>query len=138
MRLRVALLAVAPLVSAQTFPSIVDIFKPSVFLKHTFIGGMQVDTHGDVYIAGSSAALADLPQASSIGALQSIDGRTGMFVVKMNATLDTVLFAAMIGGTSQDQVYAMKVDAGGNVILVGHTFQVPFFEPAKTPGERGC
>ena len=77
---------------------------------------MQVDTHGDVYIAGSSAALADLPQASSIGALQSIDGRTGMFVVKMNATLDTVLFAAMIGGTSQDQVYAMKVDADGNVI----------------------
>lgn len=133
-----ALLAFAPLVSAQTFPSIVDIFKPSVFLKHTFIGGMQVDTHGDVYIAGSSAALADLPQASSIGALQSIDGRTGMFVVKMNATLDTVLFAAMIGGTSQDQVYAMKVDAGGNVILVGHTFQVPFFDPAKTPGERGC
>src|SRR6266404_142675 len=137
MWLRVALLAFAPLVSAQTFPSIVDIFKPSAFLKQTFIGGMQVDTHGDVYIAGSSAALADLPQASRIGALQSIDGRTGMFVVKMNATLDTVLFAAMIGGTSQDQVYAMKVDVAGNVILVGHTFQVPFFDPTKTSGESG-
>ena len=132
MWLRIALLAFAPLVSAQTFPSIVDIFKSSAFLKQTFVGGMQVDTHGDVYIAGSSAALSDLPQASSIGALQSFDGRTGMFVVKMNATLDTVLFAAMIGGTSQDQVYAMKVDAAGNVILVGHTFQLPFFDPTNT------
>ena len=73
MWLRVALLAFAPLASSQTFPSIVDIFKSSAFrLKEAFIGGMQVDTHGDVYIAGSSAALADLPQASSIGALQSI------------------------------------------------------------------
>src|SRR6202790_4618034 len=114
MWLRVALLAFAPLVSAQTFPSIVDIFKSSAFLKQTFIGGMQVDTHGDVYIAGSSAALADLPQASSIGALQSFDGRTGMFVVKMNATLDTVLFTSLIGVTRKNQVYSIIVNAAGN------------------------
>ena len=78
-----------------------------------------------------------LPQASSIGVLQSIDGRTGMFVVKMNAALDTVLFAAKIGGTHQDQVYAMKVDAAGNVILVGRTFQVPFFDPTKALEDSG-
>ena len=137
MRLRIALVAFAPLVSAQTFPSIVDIFKTPAFLKQAVIAGMQVDTRGDVYIAGYSAALADLPQASSIGVLQSIDGRTGMFVVKMNAALDTVLFAAKIGGTHQDQVYAMKVDAAGNVILVGHTFQLPFFDPNKTLLETG-
>jgi hypothetical protein len=31
----------------------------------------------------------------------------------------------------------MKVDAVGNVILVGHTFQVPFFDPIKTPKDSG-
>ena len=137
MWLRVALLAFAPLVSAQTFPSTVDIFKAPAFLKQAVIGGMQVDTHGDVYIAGYNAALADFPQTSSIGELQGINGRTGMFVVKMNAALDTVLFAAKIGGTEQDQVYAMKVDAAGDVILVGHTLQPPFFDPSKTIDTSG-
>ena len=59
-----------------------------------------------------------------------------MFVVKMNATLDTVLFAAMISGTSQDQVYAMKVDAAGDVVLVAipSRFRSSIPEPPEDSG----
>jgi hypothetical protein len=90
----------------------------------TYLGGsgddrataLGVDTQGNVYVAGSttSSSIAGVTLSRS-GAAQ--DG----FVVKLDPTGRTVLYAIAIGGSLNDTLNAMVVRPDGTVFAAGQT-----------------
>ncbi len=115
-----------PPAAAQTFPSTVDLSAQFSW----FSNGMQVqamahDASGNVYIAGN-ANLGFPAATKTIGPA----GNSDIFIVKLNASGDQILYATAIGGTAEDRVKDIKVDSAGNVYFVGATLSQDF--PATT------
>jgi Beta-propeller repeat/S-layer homology domain len=75
-----------------------------------------VDAQGNIYVAGSTTS-------SSIAgtALSRSGGAQDGFVVKLNPTGSTVLYAFAVGGSSSDSINAMVVRSDGTVFAAGQT-----------------
>jgi uncharacterized protein (TIGR03437 family) len=93
--------------------------------------GIAVDAAGNVYIAGSVDSL-DLPLTQ--GAFQTTNksprvppafGYTA-FVAKLNSAGSALLYSTYLGGTVEDDAYAVAVDGSGNAYVAGKTFSGDF------------
>ncbi len=87
------------------------------------VAAISVDNSGNVYLAGESDG-AFTGAANKIGPR----GDRDLFVMKTNATADSVVFSTTVGGSGFDQFRDMKVDSSGNVYLLGSTqsTDIPF------------
>lgn len=98
----------------------------------TFLGGSRsdwgsaiaVDGEGNVHLTGISSS-DDFP--TTVGAYQerrygAVDG----FVSVLDPTLSTLSYSTLLGGSSDDQAYAIALDRGGNVYVVGQTWSRGF------------
>ncbi|MEO8099110.1 MAG: SBBP repeat-containing protein [Acidobacteriota bacterium] len=115
-------LFLSTLVSAQVFPPTVDLSK-SISILQT---GMQVqqiavDATGNVYLAGVSSS-------GFTGATTRIGprGSSDLFVIKTNSAADQIIYATAIGGSESEALRAIRVDAAGNVYLLGSTLSEDF------------
>ncbi|TDJ71940.1 MAG: hypothetical protein E2O39_07525 [Planctomycetota bacterium] len=77
--------------------------------------GVATDAAGNVYVAGYTASV-DFP-----GAAGPPSGSRDAFVVKLDPTGSTILFATYLGGAASDSADGVAVDAAGNVYLAGDT-----------------
>lgn len=93
----------------------------------TYFGGSKVDfsnqvvldSAGNIYVTGSTSAT-DFP--TSNGAQSAYGGGdSDAFVVKLDPTGSTVLFATYLGGSGEDVGAGLAVDAAGAVYVVGTT-----------------
>ncbi|MEO5925389.1 MAG: hypothetical protein ABIR70_16330 [Bryobacteraceae bacterium] len=110
-------LIVPTLASAQSFPSIADVSKTLSILKPGMeIQAITVDATGNVYLAGTST-LGFTGAANNIGPLGDVD----LFVIKTNATVDSVLYATAIGGSGTESLRDIKVDTAGNLYILANT-----------------
>jgi hypothetical protein len=107
----------------------------SDLLYSTFLGGssidggrgIAVDVGGNAYITGGTYS-ADFP--TTPGALDpSLGGDLDTFVVQLDATGSTPVYATFLGGNSDDQGTALALDADGQVYVTGYTFSTDF--PAR-------
>ncbi|MBI2816754.1 MAG: SBBP repeat-containing protein [Acidobacteria bacterium] len=94
----------------------------------TFIGGagqeqancIAVDSTGNVYIAGSTMS-ADFPVIlGGIKITYSSPYEDG-FITKLAPDGATLVFSTYFGGTGQDQIFGIAVDATGNAFIAGRT-----------------
>lgn len=90
--------------------------QPS-YLSGAFVRVVQTDALGHVYVAGTQAAQTALPQAVRFGPA----GADSLFLVKLNAAMDEVLFSAVIGGTTGGGPSVVTVDETGKIFVAGHT-----------------
>jgi hypothetical protein len=82
------------------------------------VWGIAVDTDGDIIIAGStSSPTLDVTSPTFSGA--KIGGEDG-FVAQFSPN-SVMLFASIIGGSSDDEVFDVKVDKYGQIYLCGNT-----------------
>jgi uncharacterized protein (TIGR03437 family) len=136
-----------PLMNAFQTPvahAFVSKFNASGALAYsTYLGGsvneqsnsIAVDGAGNMYIGGGTAS-PDFPIA---GVLQTkLGGSFDGFVTKLNAAGSALVYSTFLGGSGEDEVQAIAVDAAGNVtgdtqssdFPVANALQSSYTEPA--------
>ncbi len=105
----------------------------SSVLVATYFGGSdhdpvragRVDASGNVYIAGatSSADVFATHTPNTSGFDMTYSGNDDVYLAKLNADLDEVLFGTYVGGSGEDEMgwKSMRVDDNGIVYLAGRT-----------------
>ncbi len=97
--------------------------------------GIAVDSSGDAYVVGSTAA-GDFPTTE--GALQAAFGGgvcgtapcSDGFVAKLGPAGDSLVYSTYLGGIQADSVQAIALDADGNAYVAGSTESVDTFPTA--------
>jgi hypothetical protein len=119
----------------------------SALVYSTYVGGSDfdgahdgwLDSSGNFYIDGLTAST-DFP--TTPGAYQpELAGGLDAFAAKVDPTASTLDYATYIGGTGDEDVLDMTVDAGGNAYVPGPTTSTDFpttpgaFQPSFQGGE---
>ena len=103
----------------------------------TFLGGtgsetgtaIAVDASGNAYLTGQTFST-DFPGPSSIkGSKTTTD--LDAYVLKLNPSGSSIIYATWIGGSNNESANALAVDASGNAYVTGETFSTDF---PKTAG----
>lgn len=93
-----------------------------------------MDASASAYVAGYTLST-NFPTTSgafSTSLTAGVNGpRTDAFVVKMNASGSALAYATYIGGSNDDEAWAMQVDGSGYAYVVGRTYSTNF---PTTPG----
>jgi hypothetical protein len=107
-------------------------FSPSgsSLLYSTYYGGngddrafdVKVDGDGLVYFCGVTVS-ANFPVLNSP---QAYGGNADAFLVKLNLNTNTLIYSAVVGGTSSDDAVSLAVDATGSVFFGGGTSSTNF------------
>jgi hypothetical protein len=99
-------------------------------------GGVAIDGDGNIYVTGMTSST-NFPLTA---AAQFAHGRDNfdVFVVKLNAAGDQMLYATYLGGTGFEDATGVAVDPAGNAHVVGTTssFDFPTVH-ALQPSRRG-
>ena len=97
----------------------------------TFLGGsasdqglgIAVDAAGNAYVTGSTSST-NFP--TPVGADTSANGDQDVFVSKLNATGTALVYSTYLGGSSNDQGFAIAVDSLGSAYVTGSTGSTNF------------
>jgi hypothetical protein len=80
--------------------------------------GIAVDSSGNAYVTGYTAS-SDFP---AVSALQpAIGGSHDVFVAKLNAAGDALVYSTYLGGSGYDEGHGIAVDSSGNAYVTGYT-----------------
>lgn len=102
----------------------------SLLLYSTYLGGREsdagrniaVDAAGNAYVMGSTTS-PNFPTTAK--AFQKIyrGGSLGgdVFIAKLNATGDALLYSTYLGGAANDQGRGIAIDSSGNAYVTGYT-----------------
>lgn len=81
--------------------------------------GITLDSEGSVYVTGSTAST-DFPTLNPVQA--NLNGtRSDVFVTKINAAGNAIVYSTYIGGNVGDGGYGIDVDNAGNAYVTGTT-----------------
>lgn len=80
--------------------------------------GIAVDELDNIYITGYTSS--EFP--TTTGAYDtSYNGKTDVFVTKLDSSGSTLLFSTLLGGNGEDYGYGITLDEPNNVYITGHT-----------------
>src|SRR5450432_708377 len=125
-RTLIALLALAPLCCAQTFPAfrwIVEVDSS----RSDQLAGLGTDAQGNIYLAGTTQS----PNFQVKAAVQNhFAGGSDVFVTKLDPS-GNIVYSTYFGGSGADIATAMAVAPQGGVYVTGTTTSTDF---PTTPG----
>ena len=81
------------------------------------LGGMTIDSAGNVYLTGSTSS-ADFPTQTPLQASLGVS-QANAFVSKLDPTLSTLLYSTYLGQASSAGGASVAVDTAGNAYVVG-------------------
>lgn len=114
----------------------------------TYLGGsgsdrawsIAVDSLGNAYVAGTTSSN-DFP--ITVGAFDSsLNGADDVFVVKLDPTGTSLVYATFLGGTGDEGANAIALDSAGNAYVAGGTDSTDFpttigaFDTSKSSADR--
>ncbi len=96
----------------------------------TYLGGTDddivsdivVDANGSIYLTGETKS----PDFPTENALDSQQSTTDVFVTKLNATGNGIIYSTFIGGENTDRGTCIDVDDEGNAFVGGETYSENF------------
>lgn len=105
-------------------------------LYATYLGGtgseasnvaLALDTEGYLYIAGNTKS-ADFPTtANAFSRTYNADAsKSDIFIARLNPIGSALAYATFLGGSGNDLVRALALDAGGAAYLTGYTASIDF------------
>jgi hypothetical protein len=109
----------------------------SALVYSTFIGGsavdfgvrIAVDAAHNAYVLGNTSSV-DFP--ATPGAFDtSQNGSFDLFVLKLNATGNALIYSTFLGGSNMELAGGLALDSAGNVYVTGSTISLDF---PTTPG----
>lgn len=97
-------------------------------IKEDYGWGIAVDSSGNVYVAGGTDSI-DFPTANPFqeekggGASWNDPGysRKDAFVAKLNAGGSELIYSTYLGGSGDDEAWAIAIDAMSNAYITGNT-----------------
>ncbi len=119
----------------HNLPLVID----PVLVYSTYLGGnsndegdaIAVDTQGNAYITGFTSST-DFPTRNPFQAAKAGGANiTDVFVTKLNATGNALVYATYLGGSSTDFANGIAVDTQGNAYITGGTNSINF--PTMNP-----
>lgn len=90
--------------------------------------GLAIDSGGNAYVGGSTAS-PDFP--ATPGALKTVSDSNDGFVTKFNPTGSALVYSTLLGGSGDEDVADLVLDASNNAYLTGGTSSLDF---PTTPG----
>lgn len=98
-------------------------------------GGIAVDSSGDAYVAGETAST-DFPtynafQPSHAPIPSASQGNADGFVTEIAPKGSAFVYSSYLGGSGDDAIYGIAIDAAGEAFVVGETDSTDF--PTKNP-----
>ncbi|MGH9769659.1 MAG: SBBP repeat-containing protein, partial [Blastocatellia bacterium] len=97
--------------------------------------GIKVDGAGNAYVAGVTSTTDFTVKNSAQGVNR---GGTDVFVTKLNATGDTIIYSTYLGGVGDDAANGIAVDSSGAAYVTGNTTSSDFNTRAPLqPASRG-
>jgi hypothetical protein len=104
------------------------VLDPAVLVYCGFVGGsgddygygIDVDTSGNVYIAGQTAS-SEATFPVTAGPDLSFNSGTDAFIAKVNARGTGLVYCGYIGGSGDDHGRDVAVDSAGNAYFTGYT-----------------
>jgi hypothetical protein len=103
----------------------------SALVYSTYLGGssldyghgIAVDSLGNAYVTGLTES-ADFPTANALQ--PRIGGGTNAFVAKLNPTGSALVYSTYLGGSEDDEGFAIAVGSSGNAHVTGITASIDF------------
>jgi hypothetical protein len=92
--------------------------------------GIAVDGSGDMFITGSTSST-NFPVSAGAYRGAYSGGSSDAFVTALNTSGSSLLYSTYLGGSDQDQAYAIALDARGDAYVAGETLSADF---PNTPG----
>lgn len=126
----------------RTRPLVID-----PLLQATYLGGsasdqasaIALDAAGNILVAGATQST---PFPGTTGGLQSaLAGTKDGYVSKFSGDLKTLLQTTYLGGSGDEEIRSMRLDAAGNIFVGGSTSSADFprtaggLQPAKAGGD---
>jgi len=96
--------------------------------EETIGNGIAVDAAASAYVTGFTSSFT-FPTANPFQAASA--GGDDVFVVKLNAAGNALVYGTYLGGSCSDQANAIAVDAAGNAYVTGATCSTNF--PTRNP-----
>jgi len=87
--------------------------------------GIALDSEGDAYITGSTGSF-DFPVAAEAFQSKNKADWITAFVAKLDASGSALLYSTYLGGTGQEQGYAIAVDSSDSAYVTGGTISGDF------------
>lgn len=110
-------------------------------VQSTYVGGAGSEVAGPILrdatgvLLGGSTPSANFPATAGVQPVHAMDfGRFDMVVARLSPDLTTYVQATYLGGTSDDFLAAMTVDATGNLLILGDSASNDF--PATAGGAQ--
>jgi hypothetical protein len=85
--------------------------------------GIAVDSSGNAYVTGLTMSN-DFPTARPFQATKA--GDSDVFVTKLNASGNALVYSTYLGGSSIDDGFGIAVDSSGNAYVTGRTYSNDF------------
>ncbi|HWP42337.1 MAG TPA: SBBP repeat-containing protein, partial [Blastocatellia bacterium] len=96
--------------------------------------GIAVDSLGNAYVAGIATS-ANFPTVNAVQSSQS--GASDLFVAKLNAAGNQLIYSTYLGGSREDAATAIAVDPTGSAHVTGATLSPDFRTANALQGEHG-
>jgi len=91
---------------------------------HDYGSGIAVDGSGNAYVTGGTEST---DYDVTPGAFQTtIEGVWDVFVTKLNASGNGLVYSTYIGGSGGDEGYGIAVDGSGNAYVTGRTYSTDY------------
>jgi len=110
----------------------------NAFIFSSYFGGnvedsptaVSLDSNGNIIVAGLTRS----PNFPTVAAHDStLNGSSDGFLVKINAAATAFLFSTYLGGSGDDGVAGLRVDASGNIVVTGKTNSSDLFSAPVHP-----
>ncbi|HEX2925569.1 MAG TPA: SBBP repeat-containing protein [Ruminiclostridium sp.] len=103
----------------------------STIIYSTYLGGngydygesIAIDSSGNAYVTGNTNS-ANFPVQNPIQSANA--GGYDAFITKLNSTGSAIIYSTYFGGNNNDYGNSIKVDASGNIYLIGETLSTNF------------
>jgi hypothetical protein len=93
------------------------------------VAGLALDAAGAIYLSGTTNS-PNFPVTAGarndLSKLDSLSSGAKVFVIKLNSSMNSLLYSSVIGGTGVDQASDMAIDTSGSAYVAGTTTSPDF------------